>query len=1389
MGKNGNGNSVRIWTPERLVALLVLSLALALPSGASAAPLHTTPAFSPITGSGIGVTFAHPLSVGVDENNGNIVVPSGQFGGNADNSVFVLNSEGGNPVGIASPFKTTGFTFSDVGMYAVPAVDSSPTSPSKGALYVPIRFGGKVNKYVRNPATEQYELAGELTSVQSLGPVEAVAVDDSGNVWVASPAGNLTEFGAITKFSPTGAQLARIVMSKATKSPDTIAVDSAGDVFIGSGETKAFKFPANGSGEIEASNFVEVPTQPNGQPIGLAIDRPTNTLFVPVDRGQTVAEFDASSLVEKGSFSFPFTNLESERFRPEIAVSHAAGLIYGLHSFEPYNIPVLTLGGPTLPDTGTTEPTEVGATKVTLNGVVNPQGLAVTECKFVVTNPAQTLPCEGALPTDSSPHQVSVQLSGLGVNSGHFYQLITSNANGTNQSVQKNVSTAGIAATKATTAISGSAATLHGIVRPEGAALSECVFEYGATTAYGTTVPCSPAAGSIPADFEAHAVSASLGNLVVGTEYHFRVRAAGGLGAEAGEDLTFKTPGPALGISYVRPLAETSATVNALVNPGGKETTYHFEWGLTAAYGNVTPDASAGSVDAVVPAVECPFIDFNEPCNKYPAASAALTGLTPDTAYHFRVVVSNADGTGTGPDTTFKTFAPAQAFAPCANDAFRAGEPSALLPDCRAYEQATPVDKDGADAGGGKFRIQAAVGGGGITSVTKSGLPGAEGAQEEPISLSLRDPAGRWSTQGFLPPPSFGERAAVRGWTPDLAYSFSDAAFADPHANNTAIAFLSRSSATRQITQITPYTRSAEYAFAGAPADDSKFFFEADGDGVNLTGNAATGKDNLYVYDPVREELSLVGVLPNGTTPPGGSFAGPFDWAGNRLGLGGARVLGKGSSIGYLTQELHAISADGSKAFFTAGGTGQVYVREGLNTEEPETSAVSASQRTVPDPGGTKPAIFMGATPSGSVAFIASCEKLTDDSTAHSTAANSCTNSEQGMDLYAYDTATHELTDLTVAADPGDPRGAEVEGFLGASDDGSYVYFAANADLDGVGPAQAGSCITEAGATGGICNLYLWHAGSISLIDNRLPGGGNLGGPVFAGGDEMQKNSSVSADGKSVVFKTAGHPFTGSGATETRGGYFRYDADTDSLSCVTCGPIGTPPPTLDVGFSSIELGVAAFFHPLGTRFVSASGNRVFFETADNLVPADVNGDGGCPRVGRPALRISICQDVYEWEAPGEGSCSEAASSYSAPNGGCLYLLSSGTSPGPSFFADASASGDDAFIYTEDQLVPGDTDRLYDVYDVRAGGGVAYQNQPPPPVPCETGEACRGSAPAPAASPSAGSATFQGPGDPPIKRCGKGKVAKGGRCVKQKKPKKHRKGKAEKRAGAKRGGSK
>jgi hypothetical protein len=182
-------------------------------------------------------------------------------------------------------------------------------------------------------------------------------------------------------------------------------------------------------------------------------------------------------------------------------------------------------------------------------------------------------------------------------------------------------------------------------------------------------------------------------------------------------------------------------------------------------------------------------------------------------------------------------------------------------------------------------------------------------------------------------------------------------------------------------------------------------------------------------------------------------------------------------------------------------------------------------------------------------------------------------------------------------------------------------------------------------------------------------------------------------------------------------------------------------------FPSIQ--PASTIQAVASRNLSADGNRFFFETPEALVPADTNGAGGCPLAGTGPQNYPACLDVYEWEAPETGSCKESAPAFSPLNEGCLYLISTGKSPFPSLFGDASVNGSDVFFFTRQQLVGQDTDELQDVYDARVGGGLAGQNLPPV-IPCEGLEACHGAAQTPPVEGSPATPGFFGPGNAPGK---------------------------------------
>lgn len=854
-------------------------------------------------------------------------------------------------------------------------------------------------------------------------------------------------------------------------------------------------------------------------------------------------------------------------------------------------------------------------------------------------------------------------------------------------------------------------ATVAGTVNPDGIALTDCHFNYGTTTSYGQTAPCSPAAAQIPADSSDHQVTAQLSNLTPGSVYHYQLVAANANGPNQGADQTFGT-GAAIDSETVQTVSTDSATVSAQINPQGSPATYHVDYGTTTAYGNSTPEsAPIGSDDT----------DHT--------VTVTLTGLTAGTTYHFRFVATESAGVTNGSDDTLATYGPPPTFGTCPNDQLRTGSYSAYLPDCRAYEQASPVDKNGGAAAGGLDQVQAASGGGAVTFGSMSPLPGASGAQDFPSIYDSSRATLNWSTQGLLPPESYGDHADVLGWTPDLGFAVNEA-FHTGGGSSLLLDSLTDGS----IQTIVPPTANAKFYFAGAAADGSEVFFEATG--AQLTSDAASGRDNLYVWDRTTDALSLVGVLPSsggGGAPTGGSFAGADNWWGGRLTDGGAEDR-------QYTQAEHVVSADGTRAYFTAGRTGQIYLRENPASPSATTVEVSASQRSTPDPQGEQPARFMAASADGSQALFTSPSELTDDANTGS--------ADQGSDLYRFDASSGALTDLT--PDPTDPNGADVQGVLGASDDGSYVYFAANGVL--ATGATRGDCQGQGNGLSrtGTCSLYVWHDGSASFIAKLDISGldytsdaTNWQPTAKDAAVPHEGTARVTPDGETILFRSqrqlTGYDnqvqcgnLSGSQCPE----FYRYSVSTGQLDCVSCVPTGaTPsgPPTLQ------SINTFGGYSGAGvlTRNLSSSGDQVFFESPDPLVAADTNG----------------AQDVYEWEADGAGSCQS-----DSQNGGCLYLLSTGRDGSASYFADASASGNDAFIFTDQQLVGQDGDDAYDVYDARVDGGLASQT-PASPSSC-SGDTCKPPAASAPSPPTVATVTFSGPGNgttSPKPRAGKVRV--------------------------------
>jgi hypothetical protein len=331
------------------------------------------------------------------------------------------------------------------------------------------------------------------------------------------------------------------------------------------------------------------------------------------------------------------------------------------------------------------------------------------------------------------------------------------------------------------------------------------------------------------------------------------------------------------------------------------------------------------------------------------------------------------------------------AAAGCPNEALRIG-PSALLPDCRAYEQVSPPDKNGADIA--LLNEAVAVTGGAITYPSSGAFAGAASNSLLNQYLSRRGPAG-WSTEPIVPEyenPGTLLAPEYTGFSADLSYQVLDASMPAPDSH-----YLYRRNPDGSLTTLNPEAPPSEFLFpptlfAGASEDFSHILISTH---ERLTDNAPDTGFNSKLYEWVNGELTLASVAP-GDIPMEGSVSG-----------------------------VRPISADGSRLYWQPlAAEGPLYLREG---------GVSRliSKRQTDDSDAT--AGFLAASRDGSTAYIRSADRLTADA------------SPVGYDLYRFDADSDEIVNLTPETEG--EIGAGVQGAVGASEDGETVYFVAEAAL------------------------------------------------------------------------------------------------------------------------------------------------------------------------------------------------------------------------------------------------------------------------------------------------------------------------------------------------------
>ena len=242
------------------------------------------------------------------------------------------------------------------------------------------------------------------------------------------------------------------------------------------------------------------------------------------------------------------------------------------------------------------------------------------------------------------PTHEAVTIPGLKANTTYHFRVVATNAQapGGVRSADLTFATVGppvLSAVKAG-AVTETTGKAEFTLDPAG---SETTYEveYGLDTKYGSKTSALKLAGNAGPTPEVVVIS----GLKANTTYHFRVVATNAQAPSGvrSADLTFATVGPPV-LSEVRAgaVTETTGKVEFTLDPAGSETTYEVEYGLDTKYGSKTTAAKLAGGAGPTPEV------------------VTISGLKPNSTYHFRVVATNAQAPGgvRSGDLSFATLGP-----------------------------------------------------------------------------------------------------------------------------------------------------------------------------------------------------------------------------------------------------------------------------------------------------------------------------------------------------------------------------------------------------------------------------------------------------------------------------------------------------------------------------------------------------------------------------------------------------------------------------------------------------------------------------------------------------------------------------------------------------------
>jgi hypothetical protein len=537
----------------------------------------------------------------------------------------------------------------------------------------------------------EYNSSGttKLESFTGAGdPIDGIAVDKNGNVYVDIEGATVTEF-------PAGKRTAPVLID--SESPKAVAVDqSTGDVYIsqnGGSEIAVFKegetvpFETFGAGELVGEGS-----------LGIGINETTHTVYAS-DRSEGLGEIFTLGLAR-----FPLTVEKTGTASGEVT-STPAGIACGPHcqggfeegtkvklketpgegsSFagwagceaEPSGECEVTMSAgrtvtavfnesPSAPLIEAESAISLGHTTVTLTGTVNPKNETPIACAFqyaleaalLSSGPsvAECVPAAGELGNGRTGVGVNANVEGLQPNSTYYYRLTASNGTGTGEGAVQQLLTLPdppIVQTGEASQIQPYSATISGTVNPGASGYpaqdnTTYWFRYSVDNSYDIQVPLTQ--GVVGEGTSPVTESAQLSALAPDTTYHYRIMASNDKYYDAasnvyyaqvsyGEGKEFTTPAtpPILGETSVSAITASGASFGGTLNAEGLATLYALRLGT-----------EKGSLQATA--------SGRTSANGAQPLTFTLSSLLPGTTYYYQLFAENADGTVHSPEGSFTT--------------------------------------------------------------------------------------------------------------------------------------------------------------------------------------------------------------------------------------------------------------------------------------------------------------------------------------------------------------------------------------------------------------------------------------------------------------------------------------------------------------------------------------------------------------------------------------------------------------------------------------------------------------------------------------------------------------------------------------------------------------